>query len=45
MKPELVIIAAAKVGGIFANEKFKGNFIYDNIVIQTNLIESSRAAG
>ena len=45
IKPELVIIAAAKVGGIFANEKFKGDFIHDNLVIQTNLIESSRAAG
>ncbi len=45
LKPDLVIIAAAKVGGIFANEKYKGNFIYDNLVIQTNLIESSRAAG
>ncbi len=44
IKPELVIIAAAKVGGIFANEKSKGDFIHDNLVIQTNLIESSRAA-
>lgn len=45
IKPQFVIIAAAKVGGIFANEKFKANFIHDNLVIQTNLIESSRIVG
>ena len=40
-KPEAVIIAAAKVGGINANNKFKANFIYDNLTIQNNLIHGS----
>ena len=35
-----VINAAALVGGILANSKFKANFIYDNIVMQTNIIHS-----
>ena len=45
MKPDFVIIAAAKVGGIVANEKFKAEFIYENIMIQTNLIHGSYKAG
>lgn len=44
-KPDFVIIAAAKVGGIMANNSFKGEFIYENLVIQTNLIHSSYLAG
>ena len=44
-KPDCVIIAAARVGGIVANNKFKANFIYENIMIQTNLIHSSYLAG
>ena len=40
-KPEIVIIAAAKVGGIYANNTFKANFIYENLMIQSNLINSS----
>ena len=40
-KPEAVIIAAAKVGGIKANIKYPANFINDNLQIQTNLISSS----
>ena len=45
IKPEFVIIAAARVGGILANEKNKADFIYQNIMIQTNLINSSYKAG
>ena len=45
IKPDLVIIAAAKVGGILANNSFKADFIYQNIMIQTNLIHSSFLAG
>ena len=41
IKPDFVIIAAAKVGGILANENFKADFIYQNLVIQTNIIHSS----
>ena len=37
-KPEIVIIAAAKVGGIYANSKFPASFIYENLMIQNNLI-------
>lgn len=37
-KPEYVFLAAAKVGGILANNTYKGEFIYDNIMIQTNVI-------
>ena len=40
-KPDAVIIAAAKVGGIKANVKYPANFINDNLQIQTNLISSS----
>ena len=45
LKPDFVIIAAARVGGIFANEKYKANFIYENLMIQNNLIHSSYLAG
>ena len=37
-KPDAVIIAAARVGGIKANIKYPANFISDNLQIQTNLI-------
>ena len=39
--PDYVILAAAKVGGISANNKFRGEFIYDNLMIQTNIIHAS----
>ena len=45
LKPHYMIIAAAKVGGILANEKFKGNFIYENLMIQTNLIHAAYVSG
>ena len=45
IKPDFVIIAAAKVGGIFINNEQKANFIYENIMIQTNLIHSSFLVG
>jgi len=40
-KPDYVIIAAAKVGGIHANNTEKAEFIYDNIMIEANLIHAS----
>ena len=40
-KPEIVILAAAKVGGIAANFKFPADFILENLKIQTNVIENS----
>ncbi len=41
-KPHHVYLAAAKVGGIYSNNNYPGDFIYQNIMIQTNVIESSR---
>lgn len=41
IKPEAVIICAAKVGGIKANNKFRAEFIYNNLAIQNNLIHGS----
>lgn len=40
-KPEVVIVAAAKVGGILANNIYRAEFIYDNIMIEANLIHAS----
>ena len=40
-QPELVIIAAAKVGGILANNTYRAEFLYDNLMIETNLIHSA----
>ena len=44
-KPDFVIIAAARVGGIFANQNYKANFIYENLMIQSNLINASYLSG
>lgn len=40
-KPEYVFLAAAKVGGIWANNTYKAEFIYDNLIISTNIIHAS----
>jgi len=44
-KPDIVIIAAAKVGGILANSSKPYDFIFENLKIQTNIIEVSRLIG
>lgn len=44
-KPDYVFLAAAKVGGIKANMEQKGDFIYDNLMIQSNIINSSKLHG
>jgi len=44
-RPEYVFLAAAKVGGILANNTFRADFIYENIMIQSNIIHSSYATG
>lgn len=44
-KPKVVIIAAARVGGIYTNNKHRGKFIYENLQIQNNLIHGSYLAG
>ena len=43
-RPEYVFLAAAKVGGILANETYPGEFIYNNIMIQTNVIHAAYRA-
>ena len=40
-KPNFIIIAAAKVGGIYSNNRYKAEFIYQNLMIQSNLIHSA----
>ena len=40
-KPDFIFIAAAKVGGIFSNNKFRADFIYSNLSIQTNIIHGA----
>lgn len=44
-KPQVVIIAAARVGGIYANNKYRARFIYENLQIQNNIIHGSYLAG
>ena len=44
-KPDTVVIAAAKVGGIHANSTYPADFIYENLAIASNLVEGSRLAG
>jgi GDP-L-fucose synthase len=44
-KPEFIFLAAAKVGGIYSNSKYKADFIYENLSIQLNLINSAYLCG
>ena len=44
-KPDFIFIAAAKVGGIYSNNKYKAQFIYENLSILTNLIHSAYLCG
>ncbi len=44
-RPDVVLIAAAKVGGIHANSTFPADFLYDNLMIASNLIQASYEAG
>lgn len=44
-KPEFVFLAAAKVGGILANNSYPGDFIYDNLMIQNNVIHQAYLSG
>lgn len=44
-QPEYVFLAAAKVGGIHANNTLRGEFIYQNLMIQCNVIEAARRFG
>ena len=42
-QPEYVFLAAAKVGGIGANDEYPADFIYENLMIQTNVISSAKS--
>ncbi len=44
-KPEYVFLAAAKVGGIVANNIYRGEFIYENLMIQSNVIDAAHKNG
>jgi GDP-L-fucose synthase len=44
-KPDLVYLAAAKVGGILANRDRPGEFLYDNLMIEANVMEAARRTG
>ena len=44
-KPEYVFLAAAKVGGILANATYPADFIYDNLAIETNVIDAAAQSG
>ena len=44
-KPDIAIIAAAKVGGIHANSTYPGEFIYDNLAVATNCVSGAYRAG
>ena len=44
-KPRYIFLAAAKVGGINANNTFRGQFIYENLAIETNIIHGAHLAG
>ncbi|MGH8552828.1 MAG: GDP-L-fucose synthase family protein, partial [Methylococcales bacterium] len=44
-KPEYVFLAAAKVGGIVANNRYRAEFIYENLMIQANVIHQSYLCG
>ena len=44
-KPKFIFMAAAKVGGIYSNNKYRGEFIYNNLSIQTNIFHSAYLCG
>ena len=44
-RPDVVFLAAARVGGILANSRYPAEFIYENLMIEANLIEAARACG
>ncbi len=44
-KPQAVFLAAAKVGGILANDRFPADFLYDNLMIEANVIHAAHVNG
>ena len=45
IKPKFIFIAAAKVGGIYSNKNYKAEYIYQNLMIQTNIIHGAYKSG
>lgn len=43
--PDFVVVAAARVGGILANDQYPADFLYDNLAIETNVIQAAQEAG
>ena len=43
-KPDVIILAAAKVGGILANDSYPADFLFDNLAIETNVIQAAHLA-
>jgi GDP-L-fucose synthase len=44
-RPDYIFMAAAKVGGIHANNTYRADFIYQNLMVQTNVVQAAHAAG
>lgn len=44
-RPDVVVMAAARVGGILANERFPASFLYENLQVQNNVMEAARRSG
>ncbi|TNC14010.1 GDP-L-fucose synthase [Methylobacterium terricola] len=44
-RPDAVVLAAAKVGGILANDTYPADFLYDNLMIEANVVEAARRTG
>lgn len=44
-RPQAIFLAAAKVGGIRANDRFPGDFLYQNLMIEANVVEAARRTG
>ena len=45
VKPDAIFVAAAKVGGILANDSYAADFLYDNLMIEANIVEAAYRAG
>ncbi len=45
VSPDVVVVAAAKVGGILANDTYPADFLYDNLMIEANLVHAAHGAG
>lgn len=44
-KPDFIFLAAAKVGGVYSNNKYKADYLYENLVIQSNVINGAHLSG